>query len=114
MTLAGFPHSDILGSKPVCGSPRLFAACHVLHRRSAPRHPPFTLSSLAIKYLKRESLRFIRYCVLDSVFKDRAPAGGFPFRPARAEDQFLVELIGLEPTTYGFQSRRSPTWAPPP
>ena len=44
--LAGFPHSEILGSKPVCGSPRLIAAYRVLHRLSAPRHPPCTLSSL--------------------------------------------------------------------
>jgi hypothetical protein len=42
----GFPHSDISGSKPVCGSPKLFAACHVLHRLLAPRHPPYALSSL--------------------------------------------------------------------
>jgi hypothetical protein len=46
---AGFPHSDIPGSKPACGSPRLFAACHVLHRLLAPRHPPYALSSLIIK-----------------------------------------------------------------
>ena len=45
----GFPHSDIPGSKPACGSPRLFAACHVLHRLLAPRHPPYALSSLTIK-----------------------------------------------------------------
>ena len=45
----GFPHSDIPGSKPACGSPRLFAACHVLHRLLAPRHPPYALSSLIIK-----------------------------------------------------------------
>ena len=29
---SGFPHSEIPGSKPVCGSPRLIAAYHVLHR----------------------------------------------------------------------------------
>ena len=46
---AGFPHSDILGSKPACGSPGLIAACHVLHRLLAPRHPPYALSSLIIK-----------------------------------------------------------------
>ena len=45
----GFPHSDIPGSKPACGSPRLFAACHVLLRLLAPRHPPYALSSLTIK-----------------------------------------------------------------
>ena len=32
--------------QPVCGSPGLFAAYHVLPRLSAPRHPPCTLSSL--------------------------------------------------------------------
>src|SRR5580765_4816234 len=43
---AGFPHSDIPGSKTVCVSPRLIAAYHVLHRLLVPRHPPCTLSSL--------------------------------------------------------------------
>ena len=42
----GFPHSEISGSTPVCGSPKLIAACHVLHRLLAPRHPPYALSSL--------------------------------------------------------------------
>src|ERR1039457_1181379 len=60
MTPAGFPHSEIHGSKRVCRSPWLIAACRVLHRRSAPRHPPFTLSSLAIKYFRRESYKNIR------------------------------------------------------
>ena len=46
MTPAGFFHSEIPGSKPACGSPRLIAACHVLLRLSAPRRPPYTLSSL--------------------------------------------------------------------
>jgi hypothetical protein len=45
----GFPHSEILGSKPVCDSPRLIAAYRVLHRLLAPRHPPYALSSLTIK-----------------------------------------------------------------
>ena len=43
---SGFPHSEIPGSKPACGSPRLIAACHVLHRLLAPRHSPYALSSL--------------------------------------------------------------------
>lgn len=42
----GFPHSEIFGSKPVRGSPKLIAAYHVLHRLSAPRHPPDTLKTL--------------------------------------------------------------------
>ena len=42
----GFPHSEIPGSKLVRSSPRLIAAYHVLHRLSAPRHPPNALISL--------------------------------------------------------------------
>ena len=39
----GFPHSDISGSIPVCSSPELFAAFHVLLRLLKPRHPPYAL-----------------------------------------------------------------------
>ena len=46
MTPAGFPHSDTSGSKSARDSPKLFAACHVLHRLLAPRHPPRALCSL--------------------------------------------------------------------
>ena len=42
----GFPHSDIRGSRDICSSPRLFAAYHVFHRLSVPRHPPCALSCL--------------------------------------------------------------------
>ena len=49
MTPTGFPHSEIPGSKRVNRSPRLIAACHVLHRLPMPRHPPLALSSLSIK-----------------------------------------------------------------
>jgi hypothetical protein len=42
----GFPHSDIRGSTIARISPRLFAACHVLHRLLAPRHPPDALVTL--------------------------------------------------------------------
>ena len=43
---AGFPHSEIPGSMLMCSSPRLIAACHVLHRLSMPRHSPCALISL--------------------------------------------------------------------
>src|SRR3954447_16954907 len=45
----GFPHSDIRGSTIARISPRLFAACHVLHRLLAPRHPPNALVTLTIQ-----------------------------------------------------------------
>src|SRR5262249_32531491 len=48
-TLAGgLPHSEIPGSPIARISPGLFAACHVLHRLSVPRHPPDALASRLI------------------------------------------------------------------
>src|SRR6516225_932227 len=48
-TLAGgLPHSEIPGSPIARISPGLFAACHVLHRLSVPRHPPDALVSRLI------------------------------------------------------------------
>ena len=43
---AGFPHSEIHGSREICSSPWLFAAYHVFLRLSVPRHPPCALSCL--------------------------------------------------------------------
>ena len=43
---AGFPHSEIHGSRLMCSSPWLIAACHVLHRLLMPRHPPCALLRL--------------------------------------------------------------------
>ena len=141
MTPAGLPHSEIPGSKRVCRSPRLIAACRVLHRRSAPRHPPFTLSSLTIKYLRREktnlvflfrALTLVRSSRIPSVLVarfcfQRSSSGreaatnlvrlGGSNHDSRGGDRLvsrfqrssMVELIGIEPTTYGLQSRRSPS-----
>ena len=52
----GFPHSVIPGSMPACGSPRLIAAYHVLHRLLLPRHPPCALSSLTTKFTQPTAL----------------------------------------------------------
>jgi hypothetical protein len=40
----GFPHSEICGSKSARLSSQLIAACYVLHRLCAPRHPPDALA----------------------------------------------------------------------
>src|SRR5437867_8048895 len=54
--LLGIPlkDSEIPRSQPVCGSLRLIAAYHVLHRLPSPRHPPHALSSLTIKFTPLE------------------------------------------------------------
>ncbi len=43
---AVLPHSEISGSKLICSSPKLIAACHVLLRLLMPRHSPCALISL--------------------------------------------------------------------
>ena len=101
ITPAGFPHSGILGSKPACGSPRLIAASHALHRFLAPRHPPFALSSLTTNYgehrlatLENQRIR------LSKSRAARAATASIAFR--------LVEMTGVEPATPCLQSRCSP------
>jgi hypothetical protein len=80
MTPAGFPHSDIPGSKLVCSSPRLIAAYHVLHRLLVPRHPPCALSGLtgiSITKVHRNWLPSVSY----SVVKDRSSRRDVRTRP---------------------------------
>ena len=48
---AGFPHSDIRGSRGICPSPRLFAACHVLLRLREPQASPVRPCSLSFYLL---------------------------------------------------------------
>ena len=92
MTPVGFPHSDIPGSQPACGSPRLFVACYVLHRRSAPRHPPLTLSSLTTHKPETLACSALENPIelSKNLFKGPVrprripPPGGTPRGPARA------------------------------
>ena len=57
----GLPHSEISGSMDICSSPKLIAACHVLHRLLMPRHSPCALISLTYflsrKKVGKESFR---------------------------------------------------------
>ena len=58
---AGFPHSEIHGSRDICSSPWLFAAYHVFLRLSVPRHPPcalLRLTSLIYSVISVFVLRF--------------------------------------------------------
>ena len=52
----GLPHSEISGSKPIIGSPKLIADYHVLHRLLLPRHPPNAL--LALDPIQKNRRRF--------------------------------------------------------
>src|SRR5690349_16175645 len=92
----GFPHSEIPGSMPTCGSPRLIAACHVLHRLLLPRHPPCALSSLTTKFTQPTStLQLIRA----SKFHDALLCSSLPTviadREAPAESKALIKFDSL-------------------
>ena len=69
----GFPHSEISGSKPACGSPKHIAACCVLHRLSAPRHSPSALCSLIETFSCPQE---IINNVLRTVFKEQSHLSG--------------------------------------
>ena len=50
-SLPGFPIRTSPDQSLFSGSPKLFAAYHVLHRLPIPRHPPYALISLTISSL---------------------------------------------------------------
>jgi hypothetical protein len=128
MSQSGFPHSEIPGSKPACGSPRLIAACHVLHRLLAPRHSPYALSSLTkcslhLTYLLSDPKAGLpricgqktTHCRIFSCQKTACltvmPTSRHRFRPHQRcyRENLVVENTGIEPVTSWLQTRRSPS-----
>jgi hypothetical protein len=90
MSQSGFPHSEIPGSKTACVSPRLIAACHVLHRLLAPRHSPYALSSLTKCSLHLTALMWSKNYRLQSIqlSKNRLTNFGPPSRYALRRTTF--------------------------
>ena len=71
--LCGFPHSEISGSSLICSSPKLIAACRVLHRLLMPRHSPCALISLTYLVLELTSshlelCRLNRICLQNCIY----------------------------------------------
>ena len=94
------PHSEIPGSPIARISPGLFAACHVLHRLSVPRHPPDALQLLDPKH--REHARW-RY----HDTPDPAAHRGKPQMPARPPVQpVLPARSAAEPARVLLRARR--------
>ena len=83
---AGFPHSEICGSKPTCGSPQLFAAGRVLRRQMVPWHPPCALLCLIstpetiLSFLSPVSAFTFRFRLSPSAscFRFPSPSTGLP------------------------------------
>ena len=88
---AGFPHSEIFGSKRMCRSPKLIAACHVLHRLLMPRHSPCALISLTISLVLKELCGFTEeffyrsncscYPIISTIFFKTALRCFYPLLP---------------------------------
>ena len=65
----GFPHSEISGSSLICSSPKLIAACRVLHRLLMPRHSPCALISFTCCMISHN--RFSELCRSQQKFSFR-------------------------------------------
>ena len=113
----GYPIQRSPDQSLFSSSPKLFAACRVFHRLLAPRHPPFTLDSLATKQLTQfQRLLFLSTSKLS---KNELLNGYFRLCSALGRTVIsghinrlvlnrVVEVNGLEPMTSCLQSRRSP------
>jgi hypothetical protein len=126
MTRIRLPHSEIPGSTPACGSPRLIAACHVLHRLLVPRHPlhalhifsrlisiPGTRLAARRNFLKLSILDFypnFGSCEIALFFscaqlsRSQAPPQTLPSSHFR---RAMVGRTGLEPVTPALSRRCS-------
>ena len=115
MTPCGLLHSDIPGSQPVCGSPRLFAAYRVLHRPPVPRHSPCALCSLTVLFLQPLFREFRNFVVFLPYFAIRYSTcilllsfSLFSFQGTpRKSLPALVGTSGLEPPTSRLSGVRS-------
>ena len=107
----GFPIRISWDRRSLGSSPRLIAACHVLRRLPAPRHPPCTLSNLTTIVLA--SRRPARWRGVLKLKQLRFEASGTHFPPLRLgpESADLVKhAIATQFTLLGFQRA---LWAGP-
>ena len=93
---AGFPHSEIHGSRLMCSSPWLIAACHVLRRLLMPRHSPCALFSLIYVGVVSISLASA-HCAKARSFRHASSFVPNPLRWAlRRGDQAIWSIAVLE------------------
>ena len=86
----GFPHSEISGSKPIPGSPKLNAGYHVLHRLLLPRHPPNAL--FALDLTRKEQGRWFKQARIPSGVKSRILTHACSERLERQSPHTVSEL----------------------
>ena len=111
----GFPIQRSPDQSLFSGSPKLIAAYHVFHRLLTPRHPPYALSSLTIKFKADAVFPFLMQlsksnaiCLAKTIYVTSEPATLAGRPPMFQALITLVEVNGIEPMTSCVQSRRSP------
>ena len=99
--------------------PRLIAGCHVFHRLSMPRHPPYTLSNLATFIDHRRGIVDFRFAIcdrnrasesrVDHAFSiGRDGTGRTPYRPHAADNGSITEKVLDDTCPDGSASRGAP------
>ena len=141
MNPAGFPHSEIHGSKAICAYPWLIAAYHVFLRLLMPRHSPCALSNLTSLFqvfvLSWALQNYMSKCYFFPFFEIvciltfvRLPVSFLKilkitflldFLHYSVDNlhyehllMFVVEMRRIELLTPCLQGRCSPSWATPP
>ena len=83
---AWFPNSEICGSKLICSSPQLIAACHVLRRLLMPRHSPCALLCLNFSLLLSVCLSFANNLfTMKKLFSYHVAIGNISFSLAKCD-----------------------------
>ena len=90
----GFPHSEISGSKPIPGSPKLNAGYHVLHRLLLPRHPPNAL--FALDLTRKEQGRWFKVTWHPSGVKSRILTHACTEHVSWTQSAHTVSVLDLE------------------
>ena len=94
--LSVFPHSEISGSRLICSSPKLIAACHVLHRLLMPRHSPCALFSLTFRKCSHLRLVLLNYAGLQQKMSHKIvftlPKQTFRSAPIKSSTMLFLTL----------------------
>ena len=111
---AGFPHSEIDGSRDVCSSPSLIAAYHVLLRLHAPRHPPCALCSLPKEFIHRQTSIVTRHFPTNPSGSHRKPCPNKTLQYSTVKEPRPPFQLLLEPSRPLPPSNRRRSFIPPP
>ena len=103
---ARLSHSDTCGSNPVCRSPHIFVAYHVLRRRQKPRHPPFALCNFSCceSYLLTFVRRYVLFLLYEKVVPNFLQTIFSDFLPLSFLSQYFNELCNLLQWQPGYRS----------